>query len=95
MNRSSNSACLVEIHDNAYLAPDRHERVEPSSTSGILVDTSPGLGWYDLSVRIDGSEPFRRRYAGRVETGNWGYSDPAMGRVVDQLPRLNTAAAAK
>ena len=32
-------------------------------------------GWYDVSARIG---DFEKRYAGRVETGRWSTSDPAM-----------------
>ncbi len=36
-------------------------------------------GWYDLSVRGDGSDRWLRRLAGRLETGQDSVSDPAMG----------------
>ena len=46
------------------------------------------MGWYDLEARIDGAS-WRRRFAGRVETGKDGVSDPAMGglAIIDQPPR--------
>ena len=46
------------------------------------------MGWYDLEARIDGAA-WRRRVAGRVETGKDGVSDPAMGglAIIDQPPR--------
>jgi phospholipase C len=34
--------------------------------------------WYDFSVAVDGATDFARRFAGRVETGKAGSSDPAM-----------------
>jgi phospholipase C len=84
-NRDAQEPCSIEFHDNAYRTADIHRSVEPSTEVMVEIDTKPGLGWYDLSVRIDGKEPFRRRYAGRVETGLWSHSDPAMGRVVGQV----------
>ena len=33
--------------------------------------------WYDLSVRIEGLPGYRRRFAGRMETGLDSVSDPA------------------
>jgi phospholipase C len=85
-NRDAKQAFPIEVRDNAYRAPDLRRTIETAAEVTIAIDTKPGLGWYDLSVRIDGKEPYRRRYAGRVETGAWGYSDPAMGRVVGQVP---------
>jgi phospholipase C len=35
--------------------------------------------WYDFSVTADRVDGFERRFAGRVETGKHGLSDPAMG----------------
>jgi phospholipase C len=37
--------------------------------------------WYDFSATITGIKPFLRRFAGRVETGKSGFSDPLMGLV--------------
>jgi phospholipase C len=34
--------------------------------------------WYDFSVTIAGVDRYLRPYAGRVETGKAGFSDPAM-----------------
>ena len=90
-NRDAQQPCSIEFHDNAYRTADLHRSVEPAAEAIVEIDTKPGLGWYDLSVRIDGKEPFRRRYAGRVETGLWSYSDPAMGRVVGQVPATKQA----
>ncbi|WP_443089165.1 phospholipase domain-containing protein [Xylophilus sp.] len=43
----------------------------------------PTLGgsgnWYDFSVQCSTQETFARRFAGRVENGRDGVSDPAMG----------------
>lgn len=35
--------------------------------------------WYDLSVTIDGDPAFLRRFAGKVETGRVGRTDPGIG----------------
>jgi phospholipase C len=45
----------------------------------VPVDLATSERWYDLSVFIDGSQALERRYAGRVETGEWGSSDPSLG----------------
>jgi phospholipase C len=90
-NLDAQQPCSIQFHDNAYRTADIHPSVEPSTEAMVKIDTKPGLGWYDLSVRIDGKEPFRRRYAGRVETGHWSYSDPVMGRVVGQVAATEQA----
>jgi phospholipase C len=44
----------------------------------VPIDLAASERWYDLSVFVDGGQAFERRYAGRVETGEWGSSDPAL-----------------
>ena len=48
----------------------------------VPVDLSKQYNWYDFTVSIEGYPLFEKRYAGRVETGASGYSDPYMGRVI-------------
>jgi len=40
-----------------------------------MIATKPNHGWYDFSVT---SGDLSHRYFGRVETGDWSVSDPAM-----------------
>jgi phospholipase C len=42
------------------------------------IDSQPTFHWYDVEVRIDERPLFLRKYAGRVETGAWGFSDPTI-----------------
>ncbi|MHA4808088.1 phosphocholine-specific phospholipase C [Flavitalea flava] len=51
---------------------------QAGSKNNLVIDPSKSYGWYDFSVRIKGFPQFEQRYAGRVETGKDGYSDPAM-----------------
>jgi phospholipase C len=70
---------IIEITDNAYKASKRTHTI---AASGILsIGTSKSYGWYDFSIKIKGNNLFEKRYAGRVETGLAGKTDPAMGRV--------------
>ena len=41
----------------------------------VLADSG---NWYDFSVKLKNGENFLRRFAGRVETGKPGITDPAM-----------------
>jgi phospholipase C len=44
----------------------------------MALNLKRSLRWYDFSVTIAGADMFLRRYAGRVETGQAGFSDPGM-----------------
>lgn len=66
----------VTIRDESYWAPIQHVTVAAGGRSSVTVDTDRSHGWYDFTVR---SGDLAYRYAGRVETGKWSISDPAMG----------------
>jgi phospholipase C len=66
----------VEVRDEAYGAPVRRFRVEPGRPSTLAIDVARTHGWYDFAVRVAG---LVYRYAGRIETGKWSITDPAMG----------------
>jgi phospholipase C len=79
-------AYTLEITDNAYKAPPVIKTVQKKGDTGdrvvISQDLSRNHGWYDFSLKIQGSGAFEKRWAGRVETGKHGYSDPFMGRML-------------
>jgi phospholipase C len=66
----------VEIRDESYGAPSRRSVLRAGAESSATIDTAATKGWYDFTVRVAG---LAYRYAGRVETGAWSTSDPAMG----------------
>ncbi len=74
-------AISVRIIDRAY-KNEVLTKVLSKGTRRVVVDLSKSHRWYDLSIEVDGFDHFERRYAGRVETGEAGISDPAMGRVI-------------
>lgn len=76
-NKTSKPLELV-IRDEAYGAEVIRTSLGAGETKGVRVETGPGQGWYDFSVSVSGRDTFQARYAGRVETGNPGTSDPAM-----------------
>jgi phospholipase C len=82
INRDQNLTFSIEFADESYKNAAQKRILEPGAKAAMVVDTQPSFGWYDVSVRIASSPLFEKRYAGRVETGRWSYSDPAMGRVV-------------
>ncbi|MFI2209383.1 phosphocholine-specific phospholipase C [Streptomyces sp. NPDC020141] len=63
---------------DAYGGPRRAFRIEPGATVRHTVDLAHSGHWYDLSVVSDDDSAFLRRFAGHVETGGPGTSDPAL-----------------
>lgn len=67
------------VKANAYL-PNRTWNIETASTEKELNwNMSDFGGWYDFTVMIEGDSSFKRRFAGRIETGKDSFSDPYMG----------------
>lgn len=62
----------------------RSLRLEPGASISDVWKLAPSDRWYDLSITISGDESCLYRYAGCVETGRPGKTDPAIG-----LMRLN------
>ncbi|MCO5234714.1 MAG: phospholipase C, phosphocholine-specific [Chitinophagaceae bacterium] len=72
----------VEITDNSYKGKPQAKVINAGAQATVTVDLGSSSGWYDLSVKVKGLSGFEKRYAGRVETGKVGITDPLMGRVV-------------
>ncbi len=79
MNKGS-AATAVLIEDLAYGAAAIQRSIAPGENVRISIDLQGSHRWYDLEVSIQGSASFSRRYAGRIETGKSGPSDPSIGR---------------
>ena len=80
-NMDAAKAYTVQLIDNAYGAPVRSIQVHGTTRQSITLDLSSSFNWYDFSVRVTGWDTFLQRYAGRVETGKSGFTDPYMGQV--------------
>ncbi|MDR3714862.1 MAG: phospholipase C, phosphocholine-specific [Puia sp.] len=84
-NLDAGQARTVVIQDNAYKSGSQTKLLAPAGSPGsqakLILDLSHSHHWYDFSVRVKGADTFEKRYAGRVETGREGFSDPLMGRV--------------
>ena len=79
VNKDGIQTCAIEVRDNAYKNSIQTRVLEPRGRATLSIDTQSSAGWYDVSVRIAKEARFEKRYAGRVETGKWRVSDPAMG----------------
>ncbi|MFK0119045.1 phosphocholine-specific phospholipase C [Streptomyces sp. NPDC090994] len=64
---------------NAYGGRGRTLTVRPGATVRHTVDLTAGRRWYDLTVTSESDPAFLRRFAGHVENGRAGVSDPALG----------------
>ncbi len=76
---SRGGAYTLHVADNAYGSDARTIQVAAGATESIVMRLSKSFRWYDFSVTVAGAAGFARHYAGRVETGEAGFSDPAMG----------------
>jgi phospholipase C len=79
-NRSSGRALRLKVHDNAYGGAAREVELRPGGKEHVVLSLERSQRWYDFSVTVEGAAGYLRRYAGHVETGQAGFSDPAMGR---------------
>jgi phospholipase C len=55
--------------------------LKPGQQKSIPFRLARTHSWYDVAVKVDGFPAFSRRFAGRVETGKMGFSDPIMGGI--------------
>ncbi|WP_321474643.1 phosphocholine-specific phospholipase C [uncultured Paludibaculum sp.] len=80
VNHSATQAATVLVRDNSYGGSQRELAVPVNGHQSVTVPLQRSFRWYDLSVTVQGAERYLRRYAGRVENGLPGISDPLMGR---------------
>jgi phospholipase C len=72
----SNARQEFEVRDNCYGLKPIRRSAKQLETLSVRVSTKASKGWYDFTVTTPG---ISYRYAGRIETGKWSISDPAMG----------------
>ncbi|MBL0744362.1 phosphocholine-specific phospholipase C [Chryseolinea lacunae] len=76
----SKSKFTIDVKDWAYQNGTRGNVVQPGGKLTTTLDLTESSGWYDFSVLIREMPGFERRFAGRVETGRPGTTDPLIGR---------------
>jgi len=82
LHNNSSALQTIEIADHAYKTNNHKKTLAAGAKSNLALNLAASHGWYDFSVKVSGRQSFEKRYAGRVETGRPGYSDPFMGKVV-------------
>jgi len=65
----------VEVRDDSYGAKSQKVALRGGQSKSVRLSTEPGKQWYDF-VAASGSTS--HRFAGKIETGAWGVTDPAM-----------------
>ena len=82
-NADPSRAAEITVTDNAYKNKALTDTLKPGVKSRtVTLDLAKSHRWYDFTVRVSGFGDFARRYAGRVETGEEGFTDPLMGGIV-------------
>jgi len=78
VENASEQALLIGVEDRSYGAPPITKNLAPGERSSIVLDLTRNHCWYDFSLNL-GHQKYIGRFAGRVETGSSGFSDPLMG----------------
>jgi phospholipase C len=72
-----------EVHyvlkPNAYSTRAHPGRVRAHDEAALKIDLESTRNWYDFTLTVEGLSRYSRRFAGRLEDGRDGVSDPAMG----------------
>ncbi|RIN62499.1 DUF756 domain-containing protein, partial [Staphylococcus simulans] len=77
LSNTGSEACSAFIHD-AYVGHLAELPLKPGATMELTHDLSANHGWHDISVTLDTSDVYLRRFAGHLETGRPGTSDPML-----------------
>ncbi|HET6340077.1 MAG TPA: phospholipase C, phosphocholine-specific [Polyangiales bacterium] len=83
-SNAGDQACVLLLKMHVY--SDESSSIElPARCVGVEHSWSvqPHANWYDFSVSVDALPGWSRRFAGRLENGRDGFSDPALG---DHVP---------
>lgn len=70
----------IELTDNSYGTGNKTISLKGNLVKEeTILNTDKSFGWYDVSIKVKGSNQYEQCFAGRVESGNPTQSDPAMG----------------
>ena len=83
--RGPGAPLKVLVQDAAYGQPPRTLTLQPApgpagaAQAGLALDLRASHGWYDLLLTLPDFPGWEERAAGRLEDGQAGWSDPALG----------------
>ncbi|GAB3932025.1 phosphocholine-specific phospholipase C [Mucilaginibacter myungsuensis] len=69
----------ITITDHAYNQTAQKVAVKAGQKVKKTISLKASHQWYDLGISINGHADFVRRYAGRAENGQHGFTDPVIG----------------
>jgi phospholipase C len=72
-------ATSIQVKNYGYKGEDHTIAAARGHESSLTLTLGQSYHWYDFAVTVAGADRFLRRFAGRVETGEDGFSDPVMG----------------
>ncbi|WP_437207007.1 phosphocholine-specific phospholipase C [Planctomicrobium sp. SH664] len=75
---SNETPLILDVTDLSYGHPAQQWKSGEEKTGMISFDTRSSGGWYDIQVTSPQLPGFVKRYAGKLETGEWTTSDPLM-----------------
>jgi phospholipase C len=81
VNRDASKDYDLVITDLGKTSNNFTRKLAAGKTDTIVLDLASAHHWYDFKVQVKGLPDFEQHYAGRVETGSEGFSDPVMGNV--------------
>jgi phospholipase C len=79
LKNTGNTQHQIIITDNSYKANSYRLNLNSGSTIARTLNLEKSHNWYDFTISIKDNPHFTRRYAGRVETGKHGVTDPMIG----------------
>lgn len=82
INNSGKEVINVTVTDLSYKTGKKLIMVTAQHEVNHFVDLTKSYNWYDLSVTVRGKDQYIERFAGRVENGRVGKTDPLMGGIV-------------
>lgn len=82
LNNIGTQTIEVLIRDLSYKSEKKLIKIEGKNRVTQVVDLSKSYNWYDFSVGVKGKDQYLERFAGKIETGRTGKTDPLMGRVI-------------
>ncbi|MCC6460286.1 MAG: phospholipase C, phosphocholine-specific [Saprospiraceae bacterium] len=80
LRNNGRQAYTLGLNDLTYGYPVRQQVLEPQANTVLRVDVQKSQHWYDFRLSVAGFPYFQKRYAGRIETGQEGSTDPQIGR---------------
>ncbi len=73
----------IDIEDKSYKKRPRSITLNNANpTVTVIWNLGDSFCWYDIAIKIKGYNDFEKRYAGHVETGQRGKTDPLMGSAI-------------